>query len=220
MVPTAPSTSGIRMFSKPPKVPTDRFWNLPPAAGPRPEFHHFVAAGSNLLRGAEPNTYNRQGLEETPQRFAKAWEFWTSGYRQRAEDVLKVFEDGAEGVDEMVTVANLPFYTHCEHHLAPFFGTATISYVPNGKIIGLSKLPRLLDIYARRLQVQERLTTQIVDALMDNLRPRGAACKIKARHLCMESRGVCQQGHHTVTTALRGVFKSDPSARAEFLAIH
>jgi len=130
-----------------------------------------------------------------------------------------VFEDGAEGCDEMVAVVNIPFYSKCEHHLADIFGTATIAYIPNGKIVGLSKLNRVLGIYARRLQVQERLTVQVVDALMDNLQPRGAGVVIKARHMCMESRGVCQQGHHTVTSALRGVFKDQPSTRAEFLAL-
>jgi GTP cyclohydrolase I len=119
----------------------------------------------------------------------------------------------------MVAVVDIPFYSHCEHHLAPFFGTATIAYIPQGRVVGLSKLSRLLDVFAKRLQVQERLTNQVVDALMEHLAPRGAACKVKARHLCMESRGVRQQGHHTVTTALRGVFKEQPETRAEFLSL-
>jgi GTP cyclohydrolase I len=161
----------------------------------------------------------RDGLKETPQRVAKAWEFWTSGYRMNPEDVLKTFEDGAEGVDEMVMVKDIPFYTHCEHHMAPFFGTATIAYLPDKQIVGLSKLSRLLQVFSRRLQVQERLTCQVADALMEHLKPKGAAVVIKARHLCMESRGVQQQGHHTVTSALRGVFKSEPETRAEFLRL-
>lgn len=161
----------------------------------------------------------RPGLEETPRRVVAAWAEWTSGYTADPAGILKTFEDGAEGVDEMVAVVDIPFYSHCEHHLAPFFGTATIAYVPSQRIVGLSKLSRLLDVFARRLQVQERLTNQIVDALMEHLQPRGAACKIKARHLCMESRGVRQQGHHTVTTALRGVFKDQPETRAEFLTM-
>lgn len=161
----------------------------------------------------------RGGLAETPGRVAAAWQFWCSGYGQEPGDVLKVFEDGAEGTDEMVVVKDIPFYTHCEHHMAPFFGTATIAYVPEGRIVGLSKLSRLLDIFARRLQVQERLTCQVADALMEHLKPRGAGVVIKARHLCMESRGVCKQGHHTVTSALRGVFKDQPSTRSEFLAL-
>ena len=133
--------------------------------------------------------------------------------------MLKTFEDGAEGCDEMVVVKDIPFYTHCEHHMAPFFGTATIAYIPDGRIVGLSKLSRVLDVFARRLQVQERLTTQVADALMEHLKPRGAGVVVRARHLCMESRGVCKQGHHTRTSALRGIFKEDSAVRAEFLSL-
>jgi GTP cyclohydrolase I len=161
----------------------------------------------------------RPGLVETPARVVSAWAEWTIGYTQDPAGLLKTFEDGAEGVDEMVAVVDIPFYSHCEHHLAPFFGTATIAYIPQGQVVGLSKLSRLLDVFAKRLQVQERLTNQVVDALMLHLAPRGAACKVKARHLCMESRGVRQQGHHTVTTALRGAFKEQPETRAEFLSL-
>ena len=161
----------------------------------------------------------RGGLLETPARVAKAWSFWTSGYGREPAQVLKVFEDGAEGCDEMVVVKDIPFYTHCEHHMAPFFGTATIAYIPDGKIVGLSKLSRVLDLFARRLQVQERLTGQVADAIAEHLNPRGCGVLLKARHLCMESRGVCQQGHHTRTSALRGVFKMDPAVRAEFYSL-
>jgi GTP cyclohydrolase I len=161
----------------------------------------------------------RGGLLETPERVAKAWQFWCQGYEQDPAAVLKTFEDGAEGCDEMVFVRNIPFYTHCEHHMAPFFGTATIAYLPNKRIVGLSKLSRVVDIYARRLQVQERLTAQIADALMEHLEPLGCGVVITARHLCMESRGVCKQGHDTRTSALRGVFKQEASARAEFLQL-
>lgn len=159
----------------------------------------------------------RGGLLETPARVSKAWEFWCSGYNQKPEDVLKVFEDGGEKHDQMITVKDFPIYSHCEHHLAAIFGTCTISYIPNGKIVGLSKLPRLAAVFSRRLQVQERMTDQIADALFTHLAPLGVGVVIKARHMCMESRGVCQQGHHTVTTALRGVIKEQPLARAEFM---
>lgn len=161
----------------------------------------------------------RGGLLETPKRVIKAWQHWTSGYTQKPEDVLKTFEDGGENYDEMVTVVDIPFYSHCEHHLAPFFGTATISYIPNRRIVGLSKLSRLLNVFARRLQVQERLTAQVADALVEHLAPKGVGVAIHARHMCMESRGVCQQGHYTTTTALRGVIMNKPASRAEFLAI-
>lgn len=161
----------------------------------------------------------RGGLLETPHRVAKAWRHWTSGYGKDAKDLLKVFEDGADGCDEMVIVKDIPFYTHCEHHMAPFFGTATVAYIPNGRIVGLSKISRIVDMFARRLQVQERLTNQVADALAENLLPKGVGVVIKARHLCMESRGICQQGHHTITSALRGVLKEDEKARAEFMSL-
>lgn len=164
--------------------------------------------------GEEPH---RGGLIDTPRRVARAWGDWTSGYSMEPGDVLTVFKDGGEHYDEMILVKDIPFYSHCEHHLAPFFGVAHIAYVPNGHIVGLSKLSRLLDIFAKRLQVQERLTAQVVDSLMEHLEPRGAACLVSARHLCMESRGIQKQGHVTDTTALRGVFKDQPETRAEFL---
>jgi GTP cyclohydrolase IA len=161
---------------------------------------------------------DRGGLLETPARVAKAWEFWASGYKVDPAELLKTFEDGADNVNEMVMVRNIPFYTHCEHHMAPFFGRATIAYIPDGRIVGLSKLSRVLDAFSRRLQVQERLTTQVADALWTHLKPKGVGVTITARHLCMESRGVCQQGHDTVTNALRGVML-EGTPRAEFLAL-
>lgn len=160
---------------------------------------------------------NRAGIAETPERAAKAWEFWTSGYGVDVQSLLKTFEDGAEKADEMIVVANIPLYSHCEHHMAAIFGTATVAYIPNGRIVGLSKIPRVVEAFARRLQVQERLTTQIADAINTGLQPLGVGVRIKARHMCMESRGVRLQGTHTETTALRGVFKTDDAARAEFL---
>lgn len=161
----------------------------------------------------------REGLLETPKRVAKAWQHWCKGYNEDPGKVLKVFEDGADGCDQMVTVKDIPFYSHCEHHLAVIFGTITISYIPNGKIVGLSKLSRLADVFARRLQVQERLTNQIADALVEHLEPKGVGVMVKGRHMCMESRGIGQQGHHTVTTALRGAMKDEPETRAEFMEL-
>lgn len=161
----------------------------------------------------------RQGLVETPHRVAKAWKnYWAAGYSVNIASLFKSFEDGAEDVSQMVMVKNIPFYSHCEHHMAPFFGTVTIAYLPRKRILGLSKLSRVAKAFAQRLQVQERLTNQIADAIIQNLDPIGVGVFIKARHLCMESRGIEQQGHHTETTALRGVFLSDPAVRQEFLA--
>ncbi|MFO1427242.1 MAG: GTP cyclohydrolase I FolE [Steroidobacteraceae bacterium] len=166
--------------------------------------------------GEDPD---REGLRETPLRFLKAWEEYTRGYREKPEDVLKAFEDGAERVDEMVIVRDIPVYSLCEHHLAPFFGKAYVGYVPDRRILGLSKISRLVEIYSRRLQVQERLTNQIADALDGHLHPQGVAVVIECRHMCMESRGVRHPGTATVTSALRGSIKSNPDTRREFLSL-
>ena len=162
---------------------------------------------------------SREGLRETPARVVKAWKTWFSGYDRNVEDVIKAFEDGAEGVDEMVVEVDIPFYTHCEHHMAPFFGLASVAYIPDGKVIGLSKMNRIVDLFARRLQVQERLTNQIAAALDAFLKPKGVGVLLRARHLCVESRGVQHRGCSTTTSALRGAIKEEPSARAEFLAL-
>ena len=171
-----------------------------------------------LLHAIDPE-FGREGTAETPARVAKAWRHWTSGYAVDITKLLKCFEDGGERYDQMVIVKDIPIYSKCEHHLADIFGTCTIAYIPNGRIVGLSKLSRLADAFARRLQVQERLTDNIADALVEHLTPIGVGVLIRARHLCMESRGICQQGHHTVTTALRGAIREDAQARAEFLML-
>jgi len=162
---------------------------------------------------------NREGLLETPARVMKAWRHWTQGYAQDAADVLKTFSDGAEGVDEMVIVRDIQLYSHCEHHMAPFFGKAHVAYIPNGRVVGLSKLARVVDIFAHRFQVQERLTNQIAHAIQTNLEPLGVGVVIEATHFCMCSRGVNKQGSTTVTSALRGAIKEKPEARAEFMAL-
>jgi GTP cyclohydrolase I len=166
--------------------------------------------------GEDPN---REGLLETPARVAKAWKHWCSGYGVNPANVLKVFEDGADGYDQMIVRKGIIIHSFCEHHMAPIFGTCTVAYIPNGKIVGLSKIDRLVEIFARRLQVQERLTSQIADAIMEHLQPLGVGVYISARHLCIESRGVGRANSETVTTALRGCIKTEDSARAEFLAL-
>lgn len=168
------------------------------------------------LIGEDPD---REGLRETPARFLKAWEEYTRGYREKPEEILKVFEDGAQSVDEMVIVRDIPVYSLCEHHLAPFFGRAHIGYVPDKRILGLSKMSRLVEVFARRLQVQERLTNQIADALATHLQPLGVAVVIECRHMCMESRGVRHTGTSTATSALRGTIKTNADTRREFLAL-
>lgn len=179
---------------------------------------HIENATSALLHAVDPE-FGREGTAETPARVAKAWNHWTSGYDVDIAKLLKVFEDGGERYNQMVLVKDIPIYSKCEHHLADIFGTASIAYIPNGKIVGLSKLSRVADAFARRLQVQERLTDQIADALVEHLQPLGVGVLVRARHMCMESRGLCQQGHHTITTALRGAMRDDPQAREEFLLL-
>lgn len=180
------------------------------------QISNHIASVLRIIEKA-PNDKNlRSGIQETPDRVAKAMEKWFEGYNQDPATILKTFEDGAEGSDEMVIVKDIPVYSKCEHHMADIFGTATIAYIPNGKIVGLSKLSRLVNVYARRLQVQERLTTQIADSIETHLGAVGVGVVLKCRHMCMESRGICQQGHHTITSALRGVMK-EGSVRAEFM---
>lgn len=171
-----------------------------------------------LLRhiGEDPE---RQGLLETPKRVEKAWKDWTAGYDQNPADILKVFEDGAEKYNELIVVRGIPVYSHCEHHLAPFFGTATVGYTPNGKIVGLSKFTRLVECFSKRLQVQERLTIQIAEALMEHIEPLSVGVVIRCRHMCMESRGIQTPGQETVTSALLGEMRTNLGLRTEFLAL-
>ncbi len=176
-----------------------------------------IADATRMLLDGIGEDVDREGLLETPDRVAKAWAKWTEGYALDPAEVLKTFEE--QSYDEMVVVENIPIYSTCEHHLAAIFGTATIAYIPNGRVLGLSKLSRVADIFARRLQTQERMTAQIADAIQgSDLKPKGVGVRIRARHLCMESRGVCKQGHQTITTALRGVMFSG-EARQEFIQI-
>lgn len=159
----------------------------------------------------------RQGLVKTPERAAKAMQFLTQGYHMDAEQVLKsaLFD---EDYSEMVIVKDIELYSLCEHHMLPFFGKAHVAYIPNGKIVGLSKIPRVVDIYARRLQVQERLTDQIVNTLNKVLKPAGVAVVIEAAHMCMMMRGVQKQNSVTTTSAFRGAFKN-METRNEFLKL-
>ena len=153
----------------------------------------------------------------TPQRVAKAWlDNWGLGYTQDPKDMVTVFP--ADGYDEMVIVKNIPIYSTCSHHLAPIVGKAHIAYIPRDEVIGLSKFVRIADVFARRLQLQERLTVQIADAFQELLEPLGVAVYIEAEHMCMSSRGVKVHGSTTVTTTLKGVFKDNADTRAEFMA--
>jgi len=160
----------------------------------------------------------REGLKKTPERIAKAWRFLTQGYQQDPDQLLStaVFN---EPYDEMVIVKDIDIYSLCEHHFLPFFGRCHVAYIPDGKIIGLSKIPRLVEIFSRRLQVQERLTVQIAESLQQALKPQGVAVVIEALHLCMAMRGVQKSEAFTTTSSMLGVFRDDRSSRMEFLSL-
>ncbi|EPI8782445.1 GTP cyclohydrolase I FolE [Escherichia coli] len=168
----------------------------------RAEISHSIEKILKLIEGGDDL---REGLVETPERVAKAYATWFGGYSVDIASLFKTFEDGGECCDEMVIVRDIPVYSHCEHHMAPIIGRAVVGYVPNGRIVGLSKLSRVVDAFARRLQVQERLTNQIADAIVEHLDPKAVCVYIDAKHMCMESRGVKQVcGSSTITKAFRG----------------
>jgi GTP cyclohydrolase IA len=165
--------------------------------------------------GEDPN---REGLRRTPERLARAHRFFTRGYHQKVEDVLNgaIFE---EPYDEMVIVKDIDFYSMCEHHMLPFYGKAHIAYIPHGRIVGLSKLPRIVDLYSRRLQVQERMTQQIAYCIQDALRPLGVAVVVEGFHLCMAMRGVEKQNSTTTTSTMLGAFRNQRETRMEFMTL-
>ena len=167
------------------------------------------------LVGEDPE---RQGLRHTPERMARTFRFLTGGYAQDLDQIIgdALFE---ESCDEMILVRDIEMYSLCEHHLLPFYGRCHVAYIPNGKVIGLSKLPRIVDVFARRLQMQERLTNQIADTIQDYLKPKGVGVVIEAYHLCMMMRGVQKQNSKTVTSAMRGGFKRFSKTRMEFLRL-
>ena len=165
--------------------------------------------------GEDPN---REGIKKTPERVAKAWQFLAKGYEQNLDKIINdaIF---TEDYDEMVTVKDIDFFSLCEHHMLPFFGKAHVAYIPDGKIIGLSKVPRIIEMFSRRLQVQERLTQQIAETLNDVLSPKGVAVVLEGEHMCMQMRGVEKQNSYATTSAMTGRFRTDSRTREEFLNI-
>jgi GTP cyclohydrolase I len=188
-----------------------------PHGAPGPDQIHELSAAARRMLLAIGDDPDREGLRRTPERMAKAIAYLTSGATMSGAEVLEsaIFHDE---YDEMVLVKDIEFYSLCEHHLLPFYGRAHIAYVPDGRIVGLSKLPRLLEVHARRLQVQERLTREVADTIDKTLRPRGVAVRIEAAHFCMMMRGVEKQDPRTVTSIYRGDFKTSGALRQEFLA--
>ncbi len=189
-----------------------------PKGNPPGQLLPIAPAVRDILKaiGEDPD---REGLLKTPARVEAAYRFMTKGYQQSVREVVgdAVFE--AEAHQNMVLVRDIQFYSLCEHHMLPFFGVAHVAYIPDGKILGLSKLPRIVDVFARRLQVQERLTDQVADAVMEVVNPSGVGVLIEAVHLCMAMRGVEKQHSRTVTSAQRGIFRSDERTRTEFLRL-
>ena len=171
----------------------------------------------NLLKEIGENP-DREGLVRTPSRVAKSWEFFSKGYNQNLEDIINnaIFEEDAK---DMVIVRDVEFFSLCEHHLLPFFGKAHVGYIPNGKVIGLSKIPRIIDMFSRRLQVQERLSHQVAEVLQDVLNPIGVAVVMEGRHMCMQMRGVEKQNSFASTSAMLGQFRKSSETRSEFLSI-
>jgi len=178
------------------------------------EFEGAVTKVLELL-GEDPK---REGLLKTPSRVAKAWGFLTEGYNEDPEAILNQALFTSSN-DEMVVVRDIEFYSTCEHHMLPIIGRAHVAYIPDGKVVGLSKIPRIVNVFARRLQIQEQMTEQIADAIAETINPKGVAVVIHARHMCMEMRGVQKINSTTVSSALRGLFKSDQRTRSEFYNI-
>jgi GTP cyclohydrolase I len=175
------------------------------------EFEQAITKVLELL-GEDPK---REGLLKTPSRVAKALKFLTEGYDQDPEEILNQALFTTSN-DEMVLVRDIEFYSMCEHHMLPIIGRAHVAYIPDGKVVGLSKIPRIVNVYARRLQIQEQMTEQIADAILNTIKPKGVAVVLHARHMCMEMRGVQKINSTTVSSALRGLFKSDERTRNEF----
>ncbi len=185
---------------------------------PRPTRDEAEAAVSTLLRWAGDDP-TREGLRDTPARVARAYEEWFSGYKIDPEDYMKRTFEEVEGYDEMIVLRGIRFESHCEHHLAPIIGKAHVGYLPSNRVVGISKLARVVEAYARRLQVQEKMNAQIASCIQRILEPKGVAVVIEAQHQCMTTRGVHKTGVTMVTSTMLGAFRKDPMTRREFLTI-
>jgi GTP cyclohydrolase I len=177
-----------------------------------------IAAVKSILRmiGEDPT---REGLINTPKRVVKSWQQIYSGYKMNPADIMTVFDNRRNEYDEIVLVRDIEMYSMCEHHMLPFFGRAHVAYIPDKKIAGISKLARLVDIFSRRLQIQERIGNQVTEALMDLLQPKAAACVIEAKHMCMCMRGVEKQNSVTITSSMKGIFATEAHAKQELMQL-
>jgi GTP cyclohydrolase I len=195
--------------------------STPPKSDPQPERPSRAAAEAAvavLIRWAGDDPA-REGLINTPARVVRSYEEFYAGYHKDPEDILRTTFEETEGYDEMVVLRNITFESHCEHHMVPIIGKAYVAYLPNKRVIGISKLARVVEAYAKRLQIQEKMTAQIANAINDVLHPKGVAVVIEAEHQCMTTRGVEKPGVSMVTSTMLGAFRDDPSTRKEFLAI-
>src|SRR5579862_1133038 len=184
----------------------------------RPTRAEAEEAVRTLLRWAGDDPA-REGLAGTPERVARAYEEWFAGYHEDPEELLQRTFEETEGYDEMVVLKDIRFESHCEHHIAPIIGKAHVAYLPNARVVGISKLARLVEVYAKRLQIQEKMTAQIANTLDEVLQPKGVAVVIEAAHQCMTTRGVHKPGVNMVTSRMLGVFRNDPTTRREVLAM-
>lgn len=205
-------------MSQPPPSPKNTLVTVSTSGASRPSREEAEAAVRTLLRWAGDNP-ERDGLLETPKRVVKAFEEYFRGYKDDPEAILqKTFEE-TEGYDEMIVLRGIRFESHCEHHLAPIIGRAWVGYIPNGRVVGISKLARVVEVYAKRLQIQEKMTAQIANAIESALNPQGVAVVIKAEHHCMTTRGIHKPGTDMVTSRMLGIFRDSAITRQEFLSM-
>jgi GTP cyclohydrolase I len=205
-------------MSQPPPSPKNTLVTVSTSGASRPSREEAEAAVRTLLRWAGDNP-ERDGLLETPKRVVKAFEEYFRGYKDDPEAILqKTFEE-TEGYDEMIVLRGIRFESHCEHHLAPIIGRAWVGYIPNGRVVGISKLARVVEVYAKRLQIQEKMTAQIANAIENALNPQGVAVVIKAEHHCMTTRGIHKPGTDMVTSRMLGIFRDSAITRQEFLSM-
>jgi GTP cyclohydrolase I len=206
-----PSTKGMPLLkAKNKDLPMDQIV--------RPSRSEVEAAFRTIIRWSGDNP-DRDGLLDTPARLARAYEEYFRGYNEDPEKILSTTFEETEGYDEMITLRGIRFESHCEHHIAPIIGRAWVAYIPNGRVVGISKLARIVEVYAKRLQIQEKMTAQIANAINNVLEPQGVGVVIKAEHHCMTARGIMKPGTDLVTSRMLGIFRSNAATRQEFLSM-